>query len=378
MKPLAVTGWALASPFGHDPDAFWDGICHGPTPRAAWRSEPDFPGLGCHLAPLAPAAALEAAGHPPMLLAADLARRALRTAGLESAPAGCGLAVGAIWLDLDYLSIPRRRAPEAALPYLARTLGLTGPMASTPVACAAGNIAIAWACDRLRRGEAPMMLAGGLDLAGPTAIGGYTYLDVFTDDLPRPFDQDRDGFLLGEGGAMFVLEPLEAAHAAGRPVLATVVGVGGGHDGSHPTRPADDGRGLVAAMRRALTDAGLAPEAIGYLNAHGPGTPANDPGEAAAIATVFGPHALPVSSTKGALGHAQGGANALEALACMLALRHRQAPPTLNLDHPDPSLPLDLVAGEPRALVREHALSLASSMGGASSALIFQRGDAWA
>lgn len=380
MRDIAVTGWAHASPFGTDLDGLWQGVCEGPTPRQGWVSEPGFPGLSCQAA-LLPSEAHPAhpeASHAPMALALDLCRRALRSAKLDRAPTGLGLALGSMWLDNDYLGIPRHPRPLPGLPTLARALRLTGPVTATPVACASSNVAIAWAVDRLRRGEAPMMLAGGLDLAGPMAIGGYLYLGTFSEDLPRPFDRDRDGFLLGEGGALFVLEGEEEARRAGRPVLARLRGVGGGHDGAHPTRPADDGRGLVAAMRRALEDARLVPGDIGYLNAHGPGTMANDPGEAAAIAAVFGPHGVPVSSTKGALGHAQGGANALEALVCMLALHHQALPPTLNLETPDATLPLDLVRGVPRSLTFSHAVSLASSMGGASSALVLGKGDAWA
>lgn len=380
MTAVAVTGWAIASPVGSDPEAFWRYLCEGPTRVEPYHSEPDFPGFSCVVAPLPPEdlAVDPSLGHRATTLAASLGRRALASAGLETAPGGLGLALGSYWGEGDFLALPRREAPPALLPTLARALGVTGPMVNTPVACTAGNMAIAWAVERLRHGEASFMLAGGLDVIGPTAAGFYEFVGTLTEAMPRPFSEDRDGFLLSEGGAMFLLEPVEQARAAGRPILAEIRGVGFGHDALHPTRPADDGRGLQRAMRHALAEAGLEPRDVGYLNAHSPGTLANDPGEAAAISGVFGRRGVPVGSTKAAFGHAQGGANAIEAAACILALAHRAAPPTLNLDQPDESLDLDLLAGAPRPMTAEAALSLASSMGGASSAIVFTRGDAWA
>lgn len=385
--PVAITGFALASPFGPDPAAFWRGVCHGPTPARDWAPEPDFPGLdamglACRAATLpdAPPVGRGGAGGRTLAVAEDLARRALAHAGYEGGPpAGLGLALGSAWGEADHLARPKFLPAPPILPALAKAVGLTGPVATTPVNCAAGNVALAWAADRVRDGQAPVMLAGGLDMIGPIAVGAYVFLDNLTPDLPRPFDAERDGFLLAEGGALFVLEPLAAARAAGKRVLATIAGVGLGHDASHPTRPSPDGRGLARAMRLALADAGLAAAGVGYVNAHSPGTALNDPGEAAAIAEVFGPFGVPVSATKGALGHAQGGANALEAVACMLALRDGRIPPTLNHRGLPPGLDLDLVANAPREAALDHVLSLAASMGGATSALIFGKGDGpWA
>jgi 3-oxoacyl-[acyl-carrier-protein] synthase II len=196
------------------------------------------------------------------------------------------------------------------------------------------------------------------------AVGGYQLLDNLTSSLPRPFSPARDGFLLGEGGALFVLEP------PGRRARAALLGVGSSHDAAHPTRPRDDGGGLIRALRAALAEAGLAPEQIDYVNAHSPGTFANDRGEAAAYRAVFGAGAVPVSSTKAALGHAQGGANALEAAACLLALERQAIPPTLHVDAPDPAFALDLVVGGPRPARLAHVLSTAESMGGANAVVI--------
>lgn len=375
---IAIVGYALASPFGSDPVAFWDGLNEGPVPITTWRSAGGFPDLEC-LAALLPEGSIpempEISWHPTVTLSIDLGRRALAMAGLLEAPAGVGMALGSLWGESDYLQLPRRSPAPPLLPSLTRGLGLTGPVVNTPVACAAGNTAIAWAVERLRRGEAPMMIAGGLDVVGPAAVGTYRHLDNLTDTTARPFSADRDGFLLGEGGAMFVLEPLASAREAGRTVYGVILGVGSGHDASHPTRPAEDGRGLARAMSQAIADAGLSPGDIGYVNAHSPGTLQNDTSESAALATVFGPEGVPVSSTKGAIGHAQGGANALEAVACVLALQYGMAPPTLNVTAPDPAFRVDLIVGGPRPLERRVALTVASSMGGATSALVIGAGD---
>lgn len=174
---------------------------------------------------------------------------------------------------------------------------------------------------------------------------------------------------------MFVLESWESARARGARVLGEICGAAAGHDAAHPTRPASDGRGLKRALTQALSEAGRTAGDIGYVNAHSPGTEANDTGEAAAYRAVFGPRGVPVSSTKAALGHAQGGANALEAVVCLLALQHQLLPPTFNVAAPDPQFEIDLVVGKPRPAHLEYAVSAASGMGGASAVLVLGRGN---
>ena len=373
-EPIAITGVAFASPFGSEPAAFWAGVLHGPTPIAPWAPPAGLPCPEATYAPLKGELPPRPDVHPSRTawLALDLARRALANAGLRQAPAGCGLSLGSCWAETDFWGA---EAPTPLLAPVAAALGIAGPTAMSALGCAASNAAIAWACGRLRAGEAPCMLAGGLDLAGPAAVGAYSLFGILAEHLPRPYDAQRDGFLLGEGGAVFLLEPASRAHAAGRRVLGWVEGVGMGHDAAHPSTPVPDGRGLVRAMQMALRDAGRAPDEVDYVNGHAPGTPANDPGEGAAIATVFGPHGVPVSSTKGALGHAQGGANGLEAVACLMAMQHGVIPPTLNLARPDPTLALDLVRGGPRDLPVRRAMSIASSMGGACVAVLLSVED---
>jgi 3-oxoacyl-[acyl-carrier-protein] synthase II len=374
---VAITGFAVASPFGAELEAFWRGVCHGPTPVSRWVSEPRFSGLVCQAALLPEAASGVVAEDRATELAIDLARRALASAGFAVAPTGAGLALGTHWGNVDVLGMPPLPARPPMAPALARALTLSGPITLAPVACTAANHALMWAVDRVRARDASVMLAGGLDVIGPTAVGGYLLFGNLTETLPRPFSPARDGFLLSEGGALFVLEDAARTRAAGRRVLAEIIGVGAAHDGSHPTRPAVDGRGVRLAIERALADAGLTAADVGYVNAHSPGTQANDHAEAAAYRAVFGPRGVPVSSTKGALGHAQGGANALEAAACLLALRDGLLPPTLNVDAPDPAFAIDLVVGTPRPVADlRNALSVAASIGGATSAVILRKGDA--
>lgn len=374
MSAVAITGMALASPFGDDLDAFWGGVCHGPTPVTTWISEPDYPGLSCAAAVLPGA---PRGGDRATRLAIDLARRALAGAGHAAPPAGCGLAIGSHWGNVDVLALPPRPPHPSMSETLARELALDGPVTLVPVACTAANLALAWAADRVRDGEAPLMIAGGLDVIGPIAVGTYLLFGNLTETLPRPFSSARDGMLVAEGGALFVLEPLEHARSRGARVLGILAGAGAAHDASHPTRPAPDGRGTIDAVRAALADARLEPRDIDYVNAHSPGTHANDPAEAAAYRAVFGARGVPVSSTKGALGHAQGGANALEAAACLLTLRHGLLPPTLNVGEPDPALDLDLILDGPRPAAPRHVLSAAASLGGACSAIVLGAGDPW-
>jgi 3-oxoacyl-[acyl-carrier-protein] synthase II len=243
---------------------------------------------------------------------------------------------------------------------------------NTPIGCAAGNLSMAWALDRLHAGDVELAVAGGLDVIGAGAAATFDMLGNLSETAARPFDVARDGIIMGEGGAMLVFEPLEVARARGARVLAEFVSAGCAHDAEHQIRPALDGRGLAAALRRALLEGGLQPGDVGYVNAHAPGTAVNDPCEAAAYRSVFGARGVPVGSTKAAVGHAQGGANGLEAAACVLALMHQVIPPTLGLEQLDPALELDAVSAARKGPL-EVVVSSASAMGGANAAVIFRR-----
>ncbi len=373
MQRVAVTGLALASPFGQDEGAFWEGLCVGPTPARTW-CDPDFPELSCR------AVLLDEALRPPpvpgqapvVALARRLIERALGAAGLPRAPAGCGLALGSHFAETDHLRREAGPWPAPMLATLAREGGFEGPVCNTPIGCAAGNLALCWAADRLRQGHAEVMVAGGVDLFGAASMGTFQMFDNISQTLPRPFSADRDGFLMGEGGALLVLEQEAHAAARGAEVRGWLVGTGTGHDGAHPTRPSLDGQGLRGALQGALQEAGLRPAQIDAVSAHSPGTVANDPAEAAAYRGAFGPRGVPVTAAKAALGHAMGGANALEAAGCLLMLRHQRIPPTLNVAAPDPAFALDLVLDEPRAAPLRRVLSAACGMGGANAVVILE------
>ena len=231
---------------------------------------------------------------------------------------------------------------------------LRGPSFAVSSACASGAHAIGSALRMLQSGEADAVVAGGSE-AGltPLARAAFSALDALSPSgVSRPFDARRDGFVMGEGAAVLVLERADAAGARGARVLGRIRGYGASSDAHHITAPREDGQGQAAAMRAALADAGVAAEQIDYVNAHGTSTPLNDRAETYAIKLALGEHArrIPVSSTKSAIGHLLGAAGAVEAVATLLALRDRIAPPTLGLSEPDDELDLDYVPGAARPL----------------------------
>ncbi len=270
------------------------------------------------------------------------------------------------------LTIPRIMA-NAGASHISMEFGITGPAYTVSTACSSSAHAIGQAFQMVRSGAVDLAIAGGSE--APFSFGilkAWEAMRVVSQDTCRPFSKDRTGMILGEGAAMFVLEPLEAATARGAAVLGEVVGFGMSSDASHITQPSAEG--AARAMRMALRDAALDPERIGYVNAHGTGTVANDAGETKAIRAVFGQHAdrLPVSSTKSMHGHALGAAGALEATASILALRDGLLPPTANFREADPECALDLVIGEARAVKAEFALSNSFAFGGLNAVLAFR------
>ena len=251
--------------------------------------------------------------------------------------------------------------PNLALTHLALLTGARGPAMNTMTACAAGAQAIGEATAILRRGDADVMVAGGAHcMIHPLGVTGYNRLTAMSEwpgdprEASRPFDADRSGFVLGEGAAIVTLETLDHAVARGGPVLAEVLGYGSTADAYRITDQHPQSAGMIAAMRAALADAGLLPAAVGYVNAHGTGTAENDGHETAAIKAVFGGQdgagrVPPVSSIKSMIGHCLTAAGAVEFVACVLALRDRVLPPTINLHRPDPACDLDYVPNVARA-----------------------------
>jgi len=257
-----------------------------------------------------------------------------------------------------------------------------GPSLVVSTACAVGNHAIGEAWRTLRDGDADVVVAGGTEAAlSPLGYGGFMTMRALSrrNDEPtrasRPFDADRDGFVMSEGSAVLVLEELEHARARGARIYAEIIGYGSTTDAHHVTAPAPGGEGAARCMRAAIQKAGIRPEDVDYVNAHGTSTPANDPAETAAIRSVFGAHAdrLMVSSTKGVTGHLLGAAGGVEAVATCLALHTGWVPPTANLENPDPSCDLDYVPGEARRASPRIALSNAFGFGGTNAVLALRR-----
>jgi 3-oxoacyl-[acyl-carrier-protein] synthase II len=265
---------------------------------------------------------------------------------------------------------------------IAIEFGFTGPNSTNGMSCASGAMAIGEGFRAITRGEADVMVAGGAEAPlAPLCFGAFAIIRAMStrNDDPtrasRPFDQDRDGFVMAEGAAVLVLEERGRALARGAPVYAEVCGFGLTNDAHHMTAPRPDGKQAARAMRNALTEAGVAPHEIGYINAHGSSTPLNDSTETASIKQVFGDHAyrLAFSGTKGYYGHALGASGAIEAAICALASRRGWVPPTVNLDSPDPACDLTHVPGHGMDLEPDYLLSNSFGFGGINAALLFRR-----
>ncbi len=271
------------------------------------------------------------------------------------------------------LTIPKTMA-NAGASHISMEFGITGPSFTISTACSSAGHAIGQAYSMIRSGMCDLALTGGSE--APFSFGilkAWEAMRVVSPETCRPFSKDRRGMILGEGAAMFVLEPLEAAQSRGAHILAEIVGFGMSADACHITQPSADG--AARAMRAALRDAGLQPDQIGYINAHGTATPANDPTETAAIRTIFGPHAerLAVSSTKSMHGHALGAAAALECLATVLALHDGILPPTANFNEPDPECNLDVIPNVARKAQVEYAMSNSFAFGGLNAVLALRK-----
>jgi 3-oxoacyl-[acyl-carrier-protein] synthase II len=272
--------------------------------------------------------------------------------------------------------------PNAASATIAIHYGLRGPNLTVASACATGSHAIGETMEMIRRGDAEVMICGGseavitsLSLAAFKNMGAVSTRNDEPQRACRPFDAERDGFVMGEGAGVLVLESLEHAQEREAHIYAEVVGYGATSDAFHITAPEDAGIGAAQAMKTAIKDAGLAPEAVDYINAHGTSTLLNDRIETNAIRSVFGPHAdeLAVSSTKSMMGHLMGAAGATEAIACVKSLESGWVHPTINYEYPDPECDLDYVPNEARRLEPRVALSNSFGFGGHNGCLVFRR-----
>lgn len=407
-RRVVITGLGLVTPVGNDVDSTWSAVLAGKSGIGPiTRFDPS--GLDTTIAgetkgfdpskyldrkelrrtdrfaQFAVAAAAQALADAKIEITPDIAPRVGVVFG--SGIGGVGTLVDNV---LAHEKDPRRVSPfmipmmiiDMAAGEIAMKFHAKGPNMGAVSACASSAHAIGLAADTIRRGQADVMLAGGAE-AGllKIAIGAFNALHALSrrNDAPerasRPFDKDRDGFVFAEGGGCVVLEGLDFATARGARIIAEQRGYGATADAHHITAPPESADGAVRAMRMALGDAGLPPEAVGYLNAHGTSTQANDGSETRAIKTVFGDHAykLAVSSTKSMIGHTLGAAGAIEAIFCVLAMRDGVLPPTINHDIPDPACDLDYVPNKARKQQVDHSLSNSMGFGGHNAALLISR-----
>jgi 3-oxoacyl-[acyl-carrier-protein] synthase II len=407
MRRVAITGLGAVTPLGNDAETTWQAALAGKS-GIDWIRSFD-PGD----APVRVAAevkdfdATQVASPKEVrklernvLLALGAAREAMGDAGMNGFdPMRVGIvfgtAIGGVNGILEQEEIRRERGADRVSPnflpnvlvdsasgQLAISLGIKGPNYAVVSACATGSHAIGEAAELIKRGDVDAVLAGGgeacmhpLILAGFTAMRG---LAVENDDPPRasrPFDATRAGFVMGEGACVFVLEELAAAEERGAKIYAEVLGYGASNDAHHMAQPEPEATGVADMMRAALERAGVEPQKVGYINAHGTSTPLGDLAETKAIKDVFGDHAykLAVSSTKSMMGHTFGAAGAIEAMMCARALHEGVIPPTINYRHPDPECDLDYVPNEARELQVDVALSNAMGLGGHNGCVLFGR-----
>ncbi len=406
---IVITGMGVVCPLGHDVPATWEALVAGRGgvgPITCFDTSDLDVKIAAEVKGFDPQALFgrrEARRNDRFtLFALEAARQAIADAGLkfENGLAGAtgvliGTAIGGILTLLENYDVlnasgPRRVSPfmvpmmmpNAASGTVAIAHGLRGPNLSLASACATGSHALGEAAEVIRRGDAEVMIAGGseaviarLALAGFKNMGAVSTRNDAPQRASRPFDAERDGFVMGEGAGVLVLERLAHARRRGARVYAELVGYGATADAFHITAPEEEGTGAAQAMQMALQSAGLAPEDVDYVNAHGTSTVLNDRIETRAIRAVFGAHAerLAVSSTKSMTGHLMGAAGAVEAIACVKSLETGWVPPTINYEHPDPECDLDYVPNQARQVAPQVALSNSFGFGGHNGCLILRR-----
>jgi len=398
-RRVVVTGMGAVSSLGHSAAALWQGLATGmpgigPLTRGEparlrfrsaaevrdFRTEDHFERKQAELldrfAQFAVVAAREAVQGAGVVWTPELrARTAVVTGACTGGQDTMEAGFRALFLEqrrVSLLTVPRVMA-NAGASHITMELGVTGPAYTVSTACASASHAIGQGFWLVRSGGAELAVVGGSE--APLSLGNlkaWEALRVVSADTCRPFAKNRSGMVLGEGGAMLVLEPLESAQARGARICGEIVGFGMSADAQHLTNPSPEG--AAAAMRRALEDAALRPEQVGYVNAHGTGTVANDAMEVQALRLVFGDQAgrLAISSTKSAHGHVLGASGAIEAVATVLALHHGVLPATLNFTEPDPDCDLDVIPNTPRRAQVEYALSNSFAFGGLNAVLAFR------
>ena len=410
MRRVVITGMGAVTPLGNDLRTTWERLLAGesgvdrikafdPSPfpvQIAAEVKGDYDPTGA----AAPKELRKLDRN--VLFALSAAKEAAQDAGLNGFdPERVGVVVGNCIGGFNELmrqhDILRERGPDRVSPtflanvlvdsasgQIAIELGIRGPNYAVVSACATGSHAIGEGAELVRHGDADVILAGGTEgcihpliLAGFCMMRGLAIGNSDPRSAARPFDALREGFVMGEGAAVMVLEELEAARARGAKIYAEVLGYGASNDAHHMLQPDPEFGGVVAMMRAALERSKITPDKVDYVNAHGTGTPLGDLAETQALKAVFGDHAyeLAVSSTKSMLGHMFGAAGAIEAVACALAIHEGRIPPTINYENPDPDLDLDYVPNEAREARVRVALSNAMGLGGHNGCVLLGRVD---
>ena len=409
LHRVVVTGLGAVTPIGNDVSSYWEGLSSGrngveaitlfDASRHACRFAAEVKGFDpsgwlepkeakrwdrfCQFGVVA---AKQAVAHAGLTIDASNQHRV---------GVAIGSGVGGLLMMETQAHVLNDRGPDRVSPFCvpmmipnmatgltAIALGAKGPSTAVATACAAGSNAIGDAFRLIQLGQADAMVCGGAESAiTPLGVAGFASAKAlsFRNDDPatasRPFDAERNGFVIGEGAGVLVLESLEHAQARGAQILAEIVGYGMTCDAHHITAPSPGGVGGAEAMRLALKDGGLEPESVDYVNAHGTSTQANDANETSAIKSALGDHAfkIPVSSTKSMTGHLLGGSGGIEAVAAVLAMGHGVVPPTINYQNPDPACDLDVVPNQARERTLDVVLSNSFGFGGHNVCLAFRR-----
>ncbi len=396
MKRVVITGIGVVSPIGTGKDVFWNALLAGESgirPVSSFDTSAFPVHIGAEVPDFDPKDHLARQKPDSMGRASQMAIAAARHAIADSR------------IDLDSLDRSRvgvsmgttsgeplfveryndakksgqqpcaeifSQYPCHVIPsHVAIEFGLHGPSIMIPNACAAGNYAVGYGYDLIRNGRADMMLTGGADAFSRITYMGFARLGAIAPDRCQPFDKDRKGMVPGEGAAVMILEPLDAAQSRGATIYAEVLGYGASCDSHHMTAAHPQADGAIRAMSAAISQSGLSTNDIDYISAHGTGTPTNDRVESLAVRTLFGERAplVPMSSIKSMLGHTMGAASAIEALACALALHTGWIPPTINHEEPDPECGLDIVPNQARKTNPKVALNNAYAFGGNNASL---------
>jgi 3-oxoacyl-[acyl-carrier-protein] synthase II len=410
-RRVVITGVGMVTPLGNDPESTWDNLVAGESganPITQFDTTGYTVNFACELKDFEPTTWIERKQARRMDRFSQMALSAARMAeadsgiSVEKAPDRVGAAVatgiGGLGAFEDCFQTLLERGPDRTSPFsivqiipnmaaawVSMELGTQGPLATETTACAASNMAIGDGLDAIRLGRADVMFCGGTE-APVTRVGiaGFAAMRALSkrNDDPkrgsRPFDADRDGFVMGEAGAMLVLEELEHAKARGAKIYAELLGYGVSSDASHVTEPDQTGANPARAMKMAFADAGITPDQVGYVNAHGTSTPLGDPAETRVLKLALGEeqaYATPVSSTKGATGHCLGAAGAVEAIFTIFAVQRGLLPPTINYETPDPTCDLDYIPNDARPAELEVGVSNSFGFGGHNACVVFRRWD---